>query len=335
MSGPFDPKFKRPNQMSRQHYVSQVYLRRFAAEVGKVWVYDKEDDRIFGPTSTANIAHEHDFYNLREGSKSNDPKIVEKQLAKFEGGFVESMNVAIRIADERKQGFSLEEHARLAKTVAFQHFRTRAWRDQMREMYRESFEEMLNAIWEMAHELSGKEPPNGKFEMIDKHEAEENRAWAHQVEAMMTDKINEVAYRIGAAFWVIVKNISGQPFLTSDSPVAVQQVIPQVPVPAKNPRPHERYIVSTLALPGGRGTQTFFPLAPFYALAVLDHEMYSQSAKRDTHVLCVGKEKVDQINAAQVSESKRWVYASTKDFSGVVPPSGASRMTPFTLPPEP
>ena len=303
------------------HYVSQVYLRRFAASPGKVWVYDKEEDRIYpGPTSTENVAQEGGFYALPDDPRypDDDPEIIEDQLAAFEDDFVKSMDVAVRIADEGGTG-SLNERIDLAKTVAFQHLRTRAARDKMAASYQTAGEHLLDAVLDMAYELSGRERPAVKVTI----EFEDKRAWALQADAMWGDGvINELALRIYNSVWLIALNHSTRPFITSDTPVVSEEVARVVYTPPPQKHPIERLVeVKGPAVPAAPGTQTFIPLTPRHALIILNPATFPESIPHQGKVLNVGRATVDQINAAQVAYSRRWVYASTADFSQAVPES--------------
>lgn len=313
----------------RHHYVPQVYLRRFEASDGKVWLYDTEESRTIhpGPTGIVNVGQEKGFYALPRNPEypDDDPEILEKQLAEFEAGFVESMEVAVRIAEGGSAG-TLEERARLAKTVAFQHLRTRAWRDRINDLYKTASEKVLNTVWAMACEFSGREYPS----IQAKVNMNEDRAWALQAQAMWSDDtINKLAERIYRAVWIIALNRSDRPFLTSDSPVVAEEVVTRESTNSQRSNPYERIIeIEGWLVPGGAGTQAFLPITPRHALIMLDPNTFSEVTHRQGQVLCVGARTVDQINAAQVAYCQRWVYASSEDFSGAVPPSDYSSLPP-------
>lgn len=277
------------------------------------------------PTATTNIGQEKGFYTLPDDPSfpDDDPEIIEDQLATFENRFVESMDVAVRLADSG-DSVTLDDRAHLAKTVAFQHLRTRAWRDRTGEVYRSACEQVLNTALAMASELSGQKRPNFKAVVP----AEEARAWGLQADAMWTgDTINKLAARIYHSVWIVALNRSNRPFLTSDSPVAVQEVVLRESSISAETNPFERIIeVRGAAVPGALGTQAFLPLTPRHALMMLDPTTFPESVERQGQVLCIGTKTVDQINSAQVLNSQRWVYASSKDFSNAVPlPDNAGR----------
>ncbi|TVT36401.1 DUF4238 domain-containing protein [Amycolatopsis rhizosphaerae] len=66
------------------HYVPQFYLRRFADPSGKLWVWDREKDRIFC-TKPGSIAAETNFYFVSMlAEHGHDPLTMERQFADIE-----------------------------------------------------------------------------------------------------------------------------------------------------------------------------------------------------------------------------------------------------------
>jgi Protein of unknown function (DUF4238) len=67
------------------HYVPQFHLRRFVDASGRLWVWDKASDRMFG-TMPGGIAAEKQFYRLTQyEADGHDPLTMEKQLSALEG----------------------------------------------------------------------------------------------------------------------------------------------------------------------------------------------------------------------------------------------------------
>ncbi len=63
------------------HYVPQFYLKRFVGTDGLLWVYDKDNDRIFS-ASPRNLAAEHGFYELPDFFP--DSELMEQQFSDLE-----------------------------------------------------------------------------------------------------------------------------------------------------------------------------------------------------------------------------------------------------------
>src|SRR5688500_9869985 len=72
-------------RQKRHHFVPQFYLKRFAAEKGKLWVWERNADRVFRGAASA-MAAEVDLYFLDEFAKAGlSPLVLEQQLAQLEG----------------------------------------------------------------------------------------------------------------------------------------------------------------------------------------------------------------------------------------------------------
>lgn len=73
------------NAPQLHHYVPRFHLRRFANELGQLWAWDKQSDRVFR-TSPGAIATEKQFYRLTQYEPDgHDPLTMEKQLSEMEG----------------------------------------------------------------------------------------------------------------------------------------------------------------------------------------------------------------------------------------------------------
>ncbi|HEV2727453.1 MAG TPA: DUF4238 domain-containing protein, partial [Solirubrobacterales bacterium] len=65
------------------HYVPQFYLRRFCDETGRLWAWDRDEDRAF-PATPKSVAAEKSFYHL-DLYEEEGPLEMERQLAAIEG----------------------------------------------------------------------------------------------------------------------------------------------------------------------------------------------------------------------------------------------------------
>ena len=105
------------------HFVPQFYLRRFVANDGQIWVYDKDADKIFH-TSPKNIAAERGFYTLDQIFP--DPVELEKQFngieqeaAKITDDWLNHLNIEkpIVISGTNRRDMSLYITTQLLRTA--------------------------------------------------------------------------------------------------------------------------------------------------------------------------------------------------------------------------
>jgi hypothetical protein len=68
-----------------QHYVPQAYLRRFAPDQRQVWVYDKQDGRVFR-TDVRNVASETYFYDIDPDALEPGATVSGESLTAVERG---------------------------------------------------------------------------------------------------------------------------------------------------------------------------------------------------------------------------------------------------------
>ena len=76
---------KTMNNRKLHHYVPQFYLRRFVDDSGRLWVWDRDNDRTFA-VKPDNVAAEHSFYLSDELAElGEDALAMEKQFSEIEG----------------------------------------------------------------------------------------------------------------------------------------------------------------------------------------------------------------------------------------------------------
>lgn len=126
--------------MANDHYVSQLYLKRFKtpkSRVGKeqIHMYMKEENRYVGNPSVAKVASENRFYDV----PGDNPRVVDNNLEGLEthAGPILNKLVAAETADV----LTHSDMNNLAYFLAAQHYRTRKFRN----MQTESVKSLVNA----------------------------------------------------------------------------------------------------------------------------------------------------------------------------------------------
>ena len=85
----------------KQHTVPQFYLKGFATPAGKLFAYDKKNDRAY-PTNVGDAAQEAYFYDLPPKAfpgREIDVQAIEKALSVFESGYSPLLTQLIVEAD--------------------------------------------------------------------------------------------------------------------------------------------------------------------------------------------------------------------------------------------
>jgi hypothetical protein len=180
------------------HYVPQFYLRRFADPTGRLWVWDRDRDRIFS-TRPGSIAAESDFYFLGDlADKGLDPLAMERQFADLEsdvsavtGQWLDWIRHGkpgdvLPVPDVNRQAVSL--------FLVLQFLRTADARS--------TLEKFLKSA---GHAVVSDE---------DTRALHTDMLWA-------TDElISPLANRVEQSTWLFGRSATSTPFITSDNPVA-------------------------------------------------------------------------------------------------------------------
>ncbi len=189
------------NAPKLHHYVPQFHLRRFAEANGRLWVWDKQNDRVF-TVRPGQIAAETQFYRLTQyEADGHDPMTMEKQLAALEG---EVAKITDQWLEWLPNMSSLElmpipraNRRIVALFLAVQYLRTRDMR------------ELLSALVKVDR---GTAPtPQEEREL-------------HTELMWNQDRIERLARRFRRSTWIFARNDTATPFMTSDNPIAFRTV---------------------------------------------------------------------------------------------------------------
>lgn len=264
------------------HYVPQFYLRRFVDDEGRLWVWDRDRDRIF-PSGPRSVAAETSFYFLDEiAEQGHDPLTMERQLADLErdvamitGQWLERIRVGdlgdpIEVPPVNREIVSL--------FIGLQFFRT----------------ENARSVLTSFAESTGYVPASD----------EERRARHTEMLWQEDGPVRMVFDRLERSAWVFGRNNTGTPFTTSDNPVAF--------------RTGDNRMWLKTAFMGG-GTYVVYPLAPDVVLYCHpDEDPWRENAiaRFDCTISPVTftDELVESENMAHVFMASRFVFSNRPVF---------------------
>lgn len=270
-SGVGDPKL--------HHYVPQFHLRRFTDPAGKLWVWDRDHDRIFRASPGA-IAAEKQFYRLAQyEALGHDPMTMEKQLSALEGevsritdqwlAWLRAMAPldVVEIPPANREIISLH--------IALQFLRTAGTR------------EILSAL---------AQPDGGQPLTSD----EQRRL---HTEVLWDDElVKKLASRYDHSAWIFARNRTSIPFVTSDNPVAFRS------------HDNRRWLRAGIT---SLGTYVVFPLAPDIVMYCHPKELpwdnLEQFANRLSPVE-LDDAMVQSENSGQVFMASRFVISNRSNF---------------------
>ncbi len=297
-----------------QHYVPQFLLRNFGnGKKDQVWVFDKMTGRTFS-TNAKNIACENRFYDFEIDGNSVS---VEPMLSGLEGS-AKRIIKAILNADSLNV-INDDEKSILSIFFSVQHTRTKTFREQWND-----FPKMLRKHLE----AQGEQVAIGSQAAELIHDLTENESKA-QTAQFMLEAPQHFAPHFATKLWLLAATTRKHPFILSDSPLTLQNMIDM------SPRGN-----LGLSVPG---IEIYFPFSPVRALAmwcsslgdvVLEHAqvlrrryggrkadrasdegiLSLEDALRTGHPAMYTKENVENFNSLQVARSERYIFSSVNDF---------------------
>ena len=302
------------------HYVPQFYLRRFADEDGKFWVWDKMRDKVFR-TNPKRVGAGSNFYRLYDFAKlGRDPLTLEKQFADLEGQVSLITDQWLYWLRHAKHGDRIRipnvNRRIVSLYVALQFCRTADARDiivaidglpsnpDMTEEMNEvgKWGTYLWGTWlvDMLMKNGEKSNRNAKFygRLSDRDETEIHTRWLWNLEM-----VHSIAERIEKSIWIFGRNLTGFPFITSDNPVAFHEG-----------NTHRWVKLGFLA----RGAYLVFPLSPEIMMYCYDSKDLKWRVLRkfgDTlSPVEFNVPLVEHDNAGQVFNAGRFVISPINDF---------------------
>ncbi|MES1945631.1 hypothetical protein PC39_15991 [Salinisphaera sp. PC39] len=298
-----------------QHYVPKFILKKFCGgKKPQLWVYDKHQGRSF-KANVNRIAAESGFYDFELGEV---PVTLEQSLSALEA----KVAPIFKEIDRAGNIAFLDDEAKalLAYFFSVQLVRTKRHREQYRDIHN-AIEEALSRQGDDITQLEGYEPPT---EQSLKESGIHALANAHDYVSHFLDKS-----------WVLMRARKGFPFITSDHPICMQNMLDH------GPR-------GNLGL-GVAGIEIYFPisttwclcmLCPSYQNEIIDgYQRYKTMAMAgrlppglalqpfELEELVAGflegagvrtqDESILNINSLHVRNSYRFIFSSKNDFEMV------------------
>jgi hypothetical protein len=282
----------------RHHFISQFYLRRFAADANaaRLFVVDLDDRRSFA-TSTSNVALENDFHTI--SVPGQPPDAIEKRLSQFEA------QIAPALARVIERGYV--GHDEDAKSVLFFVTLLLVKNPATRKAVDGSTEELMKMVsqmeardpkvWEArVNELiaSGVFEADADFEGLRKVILTGKYAISLSPEAHMDREFKhgaDLVGLVGKRNWNFCRAKAGH-FITCDRPAVLMWADPSRSTPPGLAMRNTRLLVplsSTTALNGG------FELVD--------------------HLIELDAEDVAKVNGHLILNARRHVYAWDGDFA--------------------
>ncbi len=286
-------------EYKKQHYVPQVYLRRFTADGEKLYVFDKlhpDPARRTRLSNVRDIAHENDFYDITPAvlepsvRLGHDPKMIEKLLGKIDAELGSEIEHFVTAAG--KGPIDSAHRGTLARALGIQALRTRDIRDTIVEILQQGHEALFR-------ELVEKNWP-GQGDLAPKVQVKKEYIPVYHAVFMLESGIDSVGSAFFGHTWILGVNKTPKPLYTSDQPVVRFAHL-------KDP------ILSNegFALPG---IEVVFPLDSDHLLIMRDKSAPGGNPSNEGSVETLNEELVRFYNGMQLEQSRRQIYCREDAF---------------------
>ena len=286
-------------EYKKQHYVPQVYLRRFTADGEHLYVFDKlqqDPARRIRRGKVRDIAHENDFYDIAvevlkpEVRPGHDRKMIEKLLGRFDaemGSEVEHL-----VASAGSGPIDPARRALLARALGVQALRTRDVRDTVVEVSRQVLETFCRDLTERNFPGQGHLAPRAQIKP--------EYVPVYHARLILQSGIETVGRAFFNFTWTVGLNKTRQPLYTSDQPVVrfAHLYDPELS--------HEGF--------ASPGIEVAFPLGPGHLLLMRDVRAPGGERVNDGSVEELTEERVEFYNGLQVEQSRRQIYCRDDAF---------------------
>ena len=261
------------------HYVPQFHLRRFADADGKLWVWDKQTDRVF-PTLPGRIAAETQFYRLTQyEADGHDPLTMEKQLSELEADVAAITGQWLEWLPDMSPldvvPIPRANRKIVALFLAVQFLRTLDTR------------EILSMLVE-----------RDRGEPVSPAEARE----LHTELMWDQGQIEMLAKRFRRSIWIFARNTTATPYVTSDNPLAFRT--------GDNRQWRRAGIMS-------RGTYLVYPMSPTVMLYCHPPEGKFRALRKFANAVSpvvLIDEMVESENSGQVFMASRFLISNRPRF---------------------
>jgi len=309
----------------QQHYVPEVYLKRFANKDEKLYVFDKLQQIVFPkPNHTGNIATQRYFYDFPEDFKreqrvqemENLFSEIETRDAKFNRHIIKKIDklaefIGLERVPTSAKVFTDEQKKDLSVLIAIQALRTKEMRNFISDVFQKTKDFQADAIdFELQRlvNLYEKENPVKIDEQkVNKLTTIETRLIQENLENMYENAIalvhgefifkhyQELAETYRSHIWLIGINNTQNPLIISDHPVAK--------------KPHLEGYGNT-----SEGMEIVFPVNRKIILIMQEKQYFKQNANLNNTIIFLTPEQIDDYNKQQFFSSTRFIYCVENNF---------------------
>lgn len=283
------------NKVKNQHYVPRFYLNYFTSSNKKIFVYDKNIDKVF-ETSVDNIACQNYFYDS-DILQNNflEEQYLEKFYSSIESEFAPYyMDFIAKIDANTKYEISEEDKQTISRFLSFQIERTSEHREVLRQFTFALKDQLLEKgvseeqLVKLGFNINGLNPKDLHIESII-HNNDFRTVFSEVIQKHI---------------WIILENNTNLPFLTSDNPIAKKANI------------FDKY--RSYGGFASKGIEIIFPINPKYLLVFCEREFFKELDKIENQKLIItNPEAIEYYNLLEIIDSNRQMFSRENIFQNI------------------
>ncbi|WP_079529960.1 DUF4238 domain-containing protein [Halobacillus hunanensis] len=266
--------------VKNQHYVPQFYLNYFANKNGRIFVYDKINEKKF-PSNSRGIASEGYFYDIIKGKMQSIEKYLNRD---YESAFSKYLPSLIqRLENDEDFYLTSDDKKEIASFLSLQYVRTKRFREESVRLFTSQ---------DIYHSEAFLPPKMGHIILFSDPD--------------LLDNIS--ANLLQNYYWVIGKNETSEFFYTSDNPFAQRESMREVH------KKHQKEFADFSLL----SYEIALPLTPKYLITFyIKDKQFEELKDIDGTVYSFNKDNVQWFNNLQFMKCYRQLYSCTDDFTFV------------------
>ena len=279
-----------------QHYVPRFYLRYFTNSDNKIFVYDKNNDKVF-ETAVDNIACENFFYDsdiikseiVGEQYLEKFYSMIESEFAPFYLDFI------TKIQSDGNYEISQEDRNIISNFLAFQIDRTKEHREMLNQLVSGFKDQLIERRWFSEQQLIDWGFDINNLDPKDLHI--EGLLLGGELRQILSNTLKK-------HIWILCVNNTNLPFITSDNPIAKIANI-------------QDKFVSYEGF-ASKGIEIIFPLNSKYLLAFCERDFFKALEVYENKRLTITDiTQVEYYNALEAIDSYRQVFSCEKNFDNI------------------
>lgn len=281
--------------MKKQHFVPKGYLKNFTQNGGRIYAYDKLENRSFS-TNINDIAQGNCFYDLTSehlDGKNYDSKIIEKELAEFDYIHANNLTSILKTIKEKKRLLP-EQLENLSDFVILQYLRTNDFRKNSIDL----FEKITKKFVTLIHNKNTGNDIENKIEIKMKDSDHVPYHARFMFDKNLIENLKDILL---SHYYIIVQNDTCTDLYTSDSPIILK---------SHNKEPMSNSTRGFLS----PGIEIFLPIASNIVISYYEKNYFEKLITHNGNIIEGKSTHIEYYNSLQVLEAQRYIYCQSNNF---------------------